>query len=155
MCRRTTRPAMRSARSPCRSARLGRATSPHSAITVGITKLYICTSNASSAQPPKQAPMVRRSLGFNSPNQPSIALHPYGIFVRVCQNPGCAATLAGFLSPIIGASCTGAMCDRRVPSHRPSRYDNNSRDAVGIFYTRSANCALPKPCFSTFLWITL
>ena len=26
---------------------------PHSAITVGVTKLYICTSNASSAQPPK------------------------------------------------------------------------------------------------------
>src|SRR5690242_2777491 len=47
--------------------------SPHSAITVGITKLYICTSNASSAQPPKQAPIVRRSLVFNSPNQASIA----------------------------------------------------------------------------------
>src|SRR6202011_1674530 len=49
---------------------------PHSAITVGITKLYICTSNASSAQPPKQAPIVRRSLAFNSPNQPSIAPLP-------------------------------------------------------------------------------
>src|ERR1700730_655499 len=46
---------------------------PQSAITVGITKLYICTSNASSAQPPKQAPMVRRSVTFNSPNQASIA----------------------------------------------------------------------------------
>src|SRR5205823_9510700 len=44
---------------------------PHSAMTVGMTKLYICTSNASSAQPPKQAPIVRRSLAFNSPNQPS------------------------------------------------------------------------------------
>src|ERR1700730_2939786 len=33
---------------------------------------HICTSNASSAQPPKQAPMVRRSPGFNSPNQASI-----------------------------------------------------------------------------------
>jgi len=52
---------------------------PHSAITVGITKLYICTSNASSAQPPKQALMVRRSLGFNSANQPSIALLPCGV----------------------------------------------------------------------------
>src|SRR5215472_7834961 len=50
--------------------------SPQSAITVGITKLYICTSKASSAQPPKQAPIVRRSLGFNSANQPSIALLP-------------------------------------------------------------------------------
>ena len=46
---------------------------PQSAINVGITKLYICTSNASSAQPPKQAPMVRRSVTFNSPNQASIA----------------------------------------------------------------------------------
>jgi hypothetical protein len=33
----------------------------HSAITVGITTLYICTSNASSDQPPKQAAIVRRS----------------------------------------------------------------------------------------------
>src|SRR5438477_8808903 len=44
---------------------------PHSAITVGITKLYIRTSNASSAQPPKQAPIVPRSLAFSSPNQAS------------------------------------------------------------------------------------
>src|SRR5271170_5172644 len=50
--------------------------SPHSAMIVGITKLYICTSNASSAQPPKQAPIVRRSLAFNSPNQASIAFLP-------------------------------------------------------------------------------
>src|ERR1700730_12189577 len=46
---------------------------PHRAMTVGMTKLYICTSNASSAQPPKQAPIVRRSCAFSSPNQPSIA----------------------------------------------------------------------------------
>jgi len=52
---------------------------PHSAITVGITKLYICTSNASSAHPPKQAPIVRRSLGFSSANQPSIAFLPHNL----------------------------------------------------------------------------
>src|SRR6516164_4120562 len=47
--------------------------SPHTAITVGITRLYICTSNASKAQPPKQPPIVRRSLAFKSVSQASIA----------------------------------------------------------------------------------
>jgi hypothetical protein len=53
--------------------------SPHSAITVGITKLYICTSNASSAQPPKQAPIVRRSRAFKSRTQASIRLLPIAV----------------------------------------------------------------------------
>ncbi|HWX33532.1 MAG TPA: adenylate/guanylate cyclase domain-containing protein [Steroidobacteraceae bacterium] len=35
----------------------------------GVCISRVGTSNASSAQPPKQAPMVRRSPGFNSPNQ--------------------------------------------------------------------------------------
>src|SRR5271157_6223427 len=55
---------------------------PHNTITVGITKLYIWTSNASSAQPPKQAPIVRRSLGFNSANQPSMAPLPPFLQIR-------------------------------------------------------------------------
>src|SRR6516164_3832372 len=46
---------------------------PPTAITVGITRLYICTSNASKAQPPKQPPIVRRSLAFKSVSQASIA----------------------------------------------------------------------------------
>jgi hypothetical protein len=54
---------------------------PQSAITVGITKLYICTSNASKAQPPKHAAIVRRSLVFKSPNQASMALSPSHRFV--------------------------------------------------------------------------
>src|SRR6201999_4362245 len=45
---------------------------PHTAITVGMTKLYICTSNASSDQPPKQAHIVLRSLAFRSRYQASI-----------------------------------------------------------------------------------
>ena len=49
---------------------------PHSAMTVGITKLYIWTSNASSDQPPKQAPMVRRSRGVRSFIQASIRFPP-------------------------------------------------------------------------------
>ncbi len=51
--------------------------SDHSAITVGMIKLYICTSNASSAQPPKQAAIVRRSLAVKSPNHASIAFLPH------------------------------------------------------------------------------
>ena len=43
---------------------------PHSAITVGVTKLYICTSNASSAQPPKHSLAL---FGVRSPNRASIA----------------------------------------------------------------------------------
>src|SRR5947209_4350126 len=83
--------------------------SPHSAITVGITKLYICTSNASSAQPPKQAPIVRRSLAFNSPNQPSIALllivPPARPVSRGLLSQG--AMLAGLQLVTIGASGLG------------------------------------------------
>src|SRR6516162_2928077 len=60
---------------------------PQSAITVGITKLYICTSNASSAQPPKQAPMVRRSLAFSSPNQASIAFLPQCLIAGMLACP--------------------------------------------------------------------
>src|SRR5579863_2303827 len=45
---------------------------PQIAITVGITKLYICTSNASSDQPPKHANMVLRSLAFRSRYQASM-----------------------------------------------------------------------------------
>jgi hypothetical protein len=47
--------------------------SPHSAITVGMTKLYIWTSNASSAQPPKHAPIARRSRAVKSRAQASMA----------------------------------------------------------------------------------
>ena len=36
------------------------------AIRAGMTRLNICTSRASSAQPPKQAQNVRRSIGFTS-----------------------------------------------------------------------------------------
>src|SRR6516165_9876445 len=58
---------------------------PHSAITVGITKLYICTSNASNAQPPRQPAIVRRSRAFRSRSQasmrpPSRLLSDTGIF---------------------------------------------------------------------------
>src|ERR1700683_4701856 len=42
------------------------------AITVGITKLYICTSKASSDQPPKHAHIVLRSLAVRSRYQASI-----------------------------------------------------------------------------------
>jgi hypothetical protein len=66
---------------------------PQSVITVGITKLYICTSNASSAQPPKQAPMVRRSLGFSSANQPSIAFLPRSVPLEPTGSLGCAVIL--------------------------------------------------------------
>jgi hypothetical protein len=50
--------------------------SPHNPITVGITKLYICTSKASSDQPPKQASIVRRSRPLRSFAQASIAFPP-------------------------------------------------------------------------------
>jgi len=36
---------------------------PHVAMSAGMTKLYIWTSIASSAHPPKHAPKARRSLG--------------------------------------------------------------------------------------------
>src|SRR6185312_4122709 len=49
---------------------------PHKAMTVGMTKLYIWTSKASSAQPPKQAPIVRRSLEFRSANHAIIGSLP-------------------------------------------------------------------------------
>ncbi len=49
---------------------------PQTAITVGITKLYICTSKASSDQPPKQANIVLRSLAVRSRNQASIVSSP-------------------------------------------------------------------------------
>src|SRR5215831_16754070 len=54
--------------------------SPHSPITVGITKLYICTSKASSDQPPKQAHIVPRSLAVKSRYQASIVFLPIGVF---------------------------------------------------------------------------
>jgi hypothetical protein len=61
--------------------------SPHSPITVGITKLYICTSNASSDQPPKQASIVLRSRAFRSFAQASMAFPPVFCFGPVSSRP--------------------------------------------------------------------
>src|SRR5262249_19164507 len=109
---------------------------PHSAITVGITKLYICTSNASSAHPPKQAPMVRRSLGFNSANQPSIALLPYSVssswrswlrrYVSRFRQPHYRRTRRDGMRNGV----QGGQSDLRPK-------DCSSRGTVGIFYTWS------------------
>jgi hypothetical protein len=42
----------------------------NAAMMAGMAKLKICTSNASSAQPPKQAQNVRFSFGASSPYHP-------------------------------------------------------------------------------------
>src|SRR5579872_2667271 len=48
----------------------------HTVMIVGRMKLYICTSNASSDQPPKQAHIVLRSFAFRSRYQASMCFPP-------------------------------------------------------------------------------
>ena len=48
----------------------------HSASRLGMTKEKICTSSASSDQPPKQATMVRRSRAVRSENQANMTFRP-------------------------------------------------------------------------------
>src|ERR1700730_15710626 len=90
--------------------------SPDSAITVRITRRYICTSNASSAQPPKQAPIVRRSLVFSSPNQASIALPPQNPLLQECSLAECVGAIGiycGFLCA--GGASPHPVNPRRAP----------------------------------------
>ena len=68
------------------------ASSPASAVDIcqiansdGITKVNICTSSASSDQPPKQAIMVRRSRVVRSRIQASIVVSP-GASERRCRD---------------------------------------------------------------------
>jgi hypothetical protein len=88
---------------------------PHSAITVGITKLYICTSNASSAQPPKQAPIVRRSLAFNSPNQASMAFLTNALASGNSHVPNAVLATASTLACYERGAIEGFVNPRRGP----------------------------------------
>src|SRR6202521_4808844 len=73
----------------------------NAAMIAGIAKLKICTSMASSAQPPKQAQNVRFSLGA------SAAYHP------VAREPGRVAMSLVMLASALGAASFHLQRQRR------------------------------------------
>ena len=75
---------------------------PQTAMMVGITKLYIWTSKASSDHPPKQAHIVLRSFAVRSRNQASMATTPQGLF----------RSWRSAARPVVGAILDGSSVDR-------------------------------------------
>src|SRR5438067_461566 len=96
---------------------------PQSAMTVGITKLYIWTSNASSDQPPKQAPIVRRSRGVRSFIQASMRSSRQPVSPLTSTQASVRQSLSAILdrsaagaSPVLASVMKADQCQRCPPA---------------------------------------